>query len=712
MDDISKDKDPSVIVDDNWQRYQYGLNRGHREYTYSAKVLEGFYIGGDYDAAGKLMPGGQWNDADLAILDSEGRPAYEINQIKPGLEAAFGYQISNRLDIAFQPRSGDANKITAEIRSKVAKQISDNNKVHWVETDVFADGMIQRRGYYNVRMDFDDSLQGELRVTHEDPMDVIPDPDASSYDPKYWQDVIVTRVLSLDGIEGHYGVEARKKAEESVGAMYPGSWVEETGDREKRNTFGSSDTTNETYLARGEGETVYRIIDRQKHIRTMMQVSVTKTGDVRPLNGDETPEQLQQLMDAGNMVIDRAVNRVRWTVTTRDALLFDKWSPYDRFTIVPFFPYFRRGQTRGMVDAAIGPQKILNKSISQTIHILNTTANSGYQVEEGQLTEISMSDLKTKGSSNGLVLERIKGSPLIEKIHANPMPQGVDRLITLGSNAIQEVTVPDAMRGIVDGSESGIAVQSRQHAAQQILSVPLDNLSRTRHMLAEWYNYGISKYYDTERVFRITKIDPSTGKEIDDILVINQFDPSTGSYINDMTAGEYDVVVSDQPIAVTFENSQYQQCIEMREKGIQIPDPVVIKHSSLTDKHDVITMLQEASVTQPDPLTDAKVKLIESQTRKTDAEAVNKNVEGMFSATQAGQQIAGMPQIAPIADEIYLSAGGKDQNTPPMFEQPQERIDVPPIPENTNPLTPTNPSVGMDAGIEGGKNTQGEMLHG
>lgn len=80
-------------------------------------------------------------------------------------------------------------------------QIANNNKLHWQETEVFCDGMIQQRGYFDVRMDFEDSEYGELRVNVDDPMDVIPDPDASGYDPKTWSDVLWLRWLTLDEIE-------------------------------------------------------------------------------------------------------------------------------------------------------------------------------------------------------------------------------------------------------------------------------------------------------------------------------------------------------------------------------------------------------------------------------------------------------------------------------------------------------------------------------
>jgi hypothetical protein len=100
--------------------------------------------------------------------------------------------------------------------------------------------------------------------------------------------------------------------------------------------------------------------------------------------------------------------------------------------------------------------------------------------------------------------------------------------------------------------------------------------------------------------------------------------------------------------------------------------------------------------------TVAKVKLIEAQTRKVDAEATNKSVEGVFSATQAANQIATNPAIAPVADGLLKSAGFKDHDLAPIVPNVAPGVPAMDVPENTNPLTPTNPGIGMNAGIEGG----------
>ncbi len=193
------------LAHENWARYRYGLERGHNDYCVRAAECEGFYLGG----------GDQTKKEVRDELNRQKRPMYEFNEIMPSVNSALGYQIHNRMDISYRPRGGMADQAKADLRSKVTMHIADQNDLHWKETQVYGDGLIQQRGYYDVRMNFDKVVSGEVKVTTLDPMDVIPDPDAKSYDPDEWSDVTVTRWLTYDEVEGLYGKEARNKLEMS-----------------------------------------------------------------------------------------------------------------------------------------------------------------------------------------------------------------------------------------------------------------------------------------------------------------------------------------------------------------------------------------------------------------------------------------------------------------------------------------------------------------
>lgn len=690
-----------VVADENWLRYEYIRDRGHDTYAQEVRRLEDYVLGG----------GRQWSEEDKQILKEQGRLPLEFNEILPAVKAAIGYQIANRMDISFQPRGGLATQEIANVLSQVAMQVADNCRLHWKETEVFTDGLIQRRGFYDIRIDFDDSMRGEIAIDVLDPMDVLIDPDAKGYDPATWGDVIVTRWLALDDIEQRYGAEARQRAEEAASALGSSPVGEpDFGDDDdtagERGKFGTRADGLESgwhdAIRRDRHMTRLRVIDRQKWVYQMVQVVVRPdTGDVRVVEG-LPPEKIRTMVERGGILTRRMARRVRWIVTTRDAVLHDDWSPYPFLTVVPYFPFFRRGRSIGLVDNAVGPQDALNKLASQYIHIINTTANSGWEVEEGALVNMTVEDLEENGAKTGLVIEKKKGAE-IRRIEPAKVPTGVDHMIDRMMLVLKENTVPDAARGIDDDSLSGVSRQAKQFAAQQQLAAEIDNLSRTRHMLAERILYMIQTYYDEHRIYRITKNDPATGQPADEVVEINKPDPVTGEILNDLTLGEYTAIITEQPTTVTFEDSTFEQAKAMRELGVQIPDHVLIQNSRLPNKAELLQELAAQGETR-DPLAEAEARLKEAQARKADADATARAVEAQFSAIQTAQVIAQTPATAPLADSLLRSAGYEDQDEPPIVPMPPEGIAAGvEFPSNTNPLTPLNPPSpveGVNRGIE------------
>lgn len=688
------------VVDENWLRYEYGRQRGHREYCQIAKRNEQAFLGGNGILPDGSMPTefGQWRPADFATLHAEGRPAYEMNEILGAITSAVGYQIHNRMDISFRPRGQGADQQKAAIASQVVMAIADAEHLHHTETQVFADGLIQRRGYYDLRIRFDSNMRGDVSIRDEDPLNVIPDPDANEYDPDRWADVITTRWLTMNDIECDFGYAARQEVEGRMPAQ--DTW-NQLGD-EERNTFGNMGLYDAYWGGPGVVPRV-RLLSRQYHEYASVPTAFyPATGELRSLAGVDQ-STFGDLERNGAKIIRQRQRIVKWRCSTRETMLMDGLSPYRHFTIIPYFPYFRRGKTRGMVDNAISPQEVSNKAWSQTIHILNSVANSGWEVEQDSLTNMTTDELKEQGSSTGLVLEYAQGRTPPKKIEANKLPEGLYRIIEAAVHALKEVTVPDAARGTQGQEVSGIAIQSKQFASQQQMAMPLDNLAHTRHMLGSRIMELVQQFYRAERIFHITKTD-AAGQAITEELVINKYDPVTDSFLNDLTVGEYSTVITEVPMQVTFENGQFQQALEMRKAGVAIPDPVVVQSSNLQKKEEIAAGM---SGSNSDPTLAAKANLLNAQAKATIATMAKTAVETIFAGTEAATLVAQNPAVAPAADQILRSAGFVDHDAPPIVAAAPAAAAAP-VAHNTNPLTPALPAPasplnGINEGIEGGQ---------
>lgn len=696
MTDTNNNRD---VARDVFWRYLEVYGRGHDCYIQRATRLEEYYLGGGG------LPGmqGHWRHADRAAIECEGRPAREINTILPTVNAAAGYQINNRVDIAYLPRGRGADEQTAKVASKVIRHALDLTMYRYAETDVFLDGLIQQRGYLDMRMDYNTTTKGNICVTDLDPVDVLPDPDAKSYNPDGWSDVQITRFLTARDIEGIYS----KEAADAVVENSKGYCDMNFGDTEiQRRGFGmpSSYANGWGWYADRAEERRYRVIDRQSHEYANTLVAMYPTGDFRNVEGYE-PNKLAWLIDQGVQVLKRRIRRVRWEVCAPEVCFHNELSPYDHFTVIPYFPYFRRGKTIGMIDNMVSPSDMLNKFVSQYEHAVNTAANSGWQGEANSLSNMPDSEFIERGAENGLVLLRKPGTAPFQKIEPGQVPNGIDKMIQWSHDHLNIVSGVDKnLREPEKNDLSGVAVKALQYASQQKLAIALDNLSRTRHMVADRALGLAQRFMGDERVLRITEID-KYGVERQKELPIN-VRMEDGSIFNDLTIGEYDMVITEKPAAVTFDSSEFEQMKAMRgEMGIAIPDATVVRASTLSDKSDIAEAMQEQEG-QVDPRIEAEAALLAAQTRKADNEAVAKSIESQYSAIQTAQAIVVTPEAAALADALLRSGGFVDKDAAPIIPEAPPGLEIPAqegvIPQNTHPLDPANPEQGITRGLSDG----------
>ena len=118
-----------------------------------------------------------------------------------------------------------------------------------------------------------------------------------------------------------------------------------------------------------------------------------------------------------------------------------------------------------------------------------------------------------------------------------------------------------------------------------------------------------------------------------------------------------------------------------------------------------IQELQQAlDAKHPPEVVAAMVKKMEAEAKNIAADQVKKGVEGGYSAMQAAQVVATMPQVAPIADQILQIAGYQPSNpvgVDPNIQAPAQAV-APAVdfPASTNPLSPASPFIGQEAGIK------------
>ncbi len=588
------------LARENYDRWQYIQNNGHLDFTHKADRCEDYFAGQ------------QWDERIRKKLESQGKPVLTINKTLATMATIFGEQIESRADITFkQFRNG--NPETASALDKVYLQIANVNKLDWRESEVGADGFITSRGFYDVRMSFSDNMQGEVEITVPNPKNVGIDPDAEDYDPDTWKDVCVTKWLTPTDIATLYNEKDAKYLEEKQGSDYPTSW-----DSIERDVIGGHEGMPDDQSNQDPKHRRIRVIERQhKKLRNAPHFVDMATGATRPVPSTWDDDRIAFAKERfGLSVIPRIAEQIRWTVTADDVVLHDDWSPYRYFTIVPFFPFFRRGRTIGIVEHLLSPQDLLNKTLSQELHVVNTTANSGWKIKAGSLQNMDAEELEARGAETGLVLE-LNNPADAEKIQPNSVPTGLDRISFKADEYMKDVSgVSDSLRGFDRADVAAKAIQAKQAAGSINLAKPFDNLARTRHLLAHRVLNLVQTYYTEERTIQVTGT--GLGAETEEIT-LNQITPE-GDIINDLTAGEYNVVVTPAPTRRTQQEGQFQQALEMRQLGVNIPDDVLIENSGMDRKAEIAERVRELNGGAEPTETEQQMAELEMQLKQVEVQ--------------------------------------------------------------------------------------------
>lgn len=189
---------------------------------------------------------------------------------------------------------------------------------------------------------------------------------------------------------------------------------------------------------------------------------------------------------------------------------------------------------------------------------------------------------------------------------------------------------------------------------------------------------------------------------MDSIVMMQDFD------------GRVDVVPVSDPniISSTQRIAQAQAILDLADK---YPEKVNLD-KAIENMLKVMRVpdADEYMINEPDPI-EQQAQQLELEDKAADidkkkAETVVKNVEGLYSAMQSAQTVATIPGVAPIADEIYLSAGGEDKNGFPIANPPTQAEQLPTryseqtrinIDQNTSPMFPPNPQSPVEGVTEG-----------
>lgn len=561
-----------------------------------------------------FFEGKQWSDADLKVLEEEGRPALTLNHVKPLVNVVLGYHKTNRVDATYIPgNDGTSSEEIAEVLTAISKVDYERCGVTYVDAEVFLDGLLGGRGFYDCRLDFEENDFGDIKWSAVDPFSVYIDPDSSGYDPKDWGFVFSNRWASTDEIEANYGRVAAQYATSFIAGNgvsgLPTAMLEMLDQVTPVRTFGETDSDGTTAYAMAHehlydfvdpGRKNIRIVECQHYQWTVAQAFVDLETGQKVIIPDTWNRRRVEAVMAWNqsrgrdiVVQTRRVRRLRWTTMIGDLAVYDRWSPYKVPTIIPFFPYFRRGVTRGIVDDMIDPQQLINKMASSELNIMGRTANSGWMIPKGVMSQADREDLERMGGAPGIVVEfdNKNGGGAPQQIQPPTPPVHMKDFGQRAINEIKEIGgINDSALGNLDRVQSGRAIEARQRQSIVGIEPVMDNYRRTKELCGRKQLTMMQTFYTEKRMFRTI----GEGSRLNTLL-INDRDPATQVVANDITLGRYSVQVDETPMSASFLSACFDELLLLREKGVPVPDDMLVDASSFGRKKELKQRLQQVA---------------------------------------------------------------------------------------------------------------------
>lgn len=610
-----------------------------------------------------FFEGRQWSEIELAAMKAQGRYPFTFNIIAPLVRLILGYQSNNKSDLKFQP-SNDAlsSEEVARALTQIEKVTAVAGKLPFKDTEVFMDGILTGRGFYRTILNFDTNDLGECYTRAVDPFNVFVDPDCDTYDLNESAGFVqIVRWVSLDELEHTYGskvAENLKGFTQGKTPLAPMGSIANGEDISPMRFFGGREDASSQYW-----DTFYsqmgdfvdtqrktlRIIETEHYVSEERYVAIDlETGDRQILPPGFSRESMEKIVLYGQMtgnpitIQKRRVKVPHWTTICGDMVLYDQPSRYKSFTITPFFPYFRRGQTKSPVEDLIDPQLEKNKRRTAEIEVVSKMSNGGWKYHEMSMTQAQKLRLMRYGSTPGFNLEWSGDAGMEPKqIEPGAPPMAHERLEAKSDEDIRRISgINESALGEIDKVQSGRAIEARQRQAVISLQVYLDNFKHTKELLGGKRLEMYQSFYTEQRMFRILGEDGSFSQ-----LIINQQaqNPAGGAIqriMNDITLGKYTCTVDEQPLAATFAGAQYEEMMAILEKlapalGPMLPSfaDLIIGGSSLPRKDEWIDRLK------------------------------------MMGMVPGGQPAPGQP-VDPNAPQIGHN-GGPPMEAPPAQQQPQ-----------------------------------------
>jgi len=557
------------------------------------KQAEGYYNGDEH-----------WKPQLKSKLEGEKRAAITVNEVEPKIDLLSGHQRETRTDFRFMPTEGGDQKVSDILTIYVHKDLS-NQYFRLAETEVFDDEAIAGRGFFDLVVNTDKDIEGEIEVSHAywDEFRLGPHKDKLLRDCDYgfkikWQPKVIVKEKwpkKADSIDNLF-----MKASDADGQSstlppdddYTPSPTNSMTFTEVQKQF--ADIAQKTVMLRELWKKEY------KRIKIVFNVEDDFFYPAVDLE-DKQVEELKTI--EGLRVVERVQYRMKKIIVAGNVLLSEAYDEFftDDFSFTPAYAKKRREKWWGKVKPAMGVQDEINKRHSQLMDVVTRMLPYGWFYDADTFVDPKEEQKwKDNSSTPGWTAKVDNLSKKPVKEDGVNFPNGLIQLEIMNSDKMNVImNINKESLSASTGTQSGVALAEKRASTFKGNGYLYDNFDIAKTCVGVKYLKLLQKLKNPKKIARVVM-----GVENKDKFnvgpAIDGQQPTLQDYsfedivkiFNEADLSKYDVTVALSPHNPTAMHANFLVWSNLATQGFPIPPDVLVDMSSLPNKQKVIDAIR------------------------------------------------------------------------------------------------------------------------
>jgi hypothetical protein len=560
---------------------------------------------------------GQWTEDEKSQLAEQSRACLTLNQIERPVDTLSGYERQQRTELRFVPQEGGDQK-AADLYNILTKQILDAAKFWEDKSEAFTDMAITGRAGINLRVSFDDCLDGDIIPERYEWDQFVYGPhskkdasDAEGMVKFKWYSRAKAKQLwadFADEIDRMLNTPPAAEMGTEISETQPGSQANGTALKNTASDFPSDtvDISRKSIL----------LLECHRNVYVSVPVIWNQRADFYLNALGWTPGDLKAIRTIpGFSVVDRTVRKIRITKVLGNLLVSDQYPadlPTDKIHFIPIYAKRRRGRFWGIVEGCKDPQREVNKRASQSIDIGNRMAAYNWFFDQNTFPDNELERFKNQSSTPGATFEVNDTNKIPVKTEGTKFPGELVQLMQLAQEQIDKrlsVTVDNA-----GANTSGAAILQAQKLKLLGHEYLFDAMTSAMFDLGRLMIPLIKRYYPAERILRTVRNSSLKNPQMIGGQPMEDFtDDDIRQILDENDLEKFDLIVSEANFSPSARLSIFMILTDLAGKGIQIPPEMLLQFADVPEgvKKDVMDQLEQQAASASESSQNAQDAEIE-----------------------------------------------------------------------------------------------------